>query len=133
MNNLLFLPMLIHVLWAVVLYALLTLVRAPKVWGIGANADGSNPYAKLEPKISANLTNQFEWPVLFYAISVILIARPEFYDAFLLWCAWVFVLGRIMHSVVQIFTGNIRLRGIIFTINFIAVLCMWLSVGFTLI
>ncbi len=121
--------MLVHVSIVALLYALLTVVRAPKVWNIGANSDGSNPFAKLEPKISANLTNQFEWPVLFYAVSIILISRPELYKPIYLWFAWLFIFGRIIHSLIQIFTSNIRLRGAIFTINFIAVICMWFILG----
>jgi hypothetical protein len=129
MTDQLILPMLVHVSIVALLYALLTVVRAPKVWDIGANSDGSNPFAKLEPKISANLTNQFEWPVLFYAVSIILISRPELYQPIYLWFAWLFIFGRIIHSVIQIFTSNIRLRGAIFTINFIAVICMWFILG----
>lgn len=129
MINLIFLPMLVHISLAVMLYVLLTIVRAPKVWGIGANPDGSNPFAKLESKVSANLSNQFEWPVLFYAACIIVIARPEFYQSILLGFAWLFVFGRLIHSAVQIFTNNIRLRGAIFTINFIAVICMWVVIG----
>lgn len=30
-----------------------------------------------------------------------------------------------MHSIVQIFTANVRLRGLVFTINFVAVLDLW--------
>lgn len=129
MTDQLILPMLVHVSIVALLYALLTVVRAPKVWNIGANSDGSNPFAKLEPKISANLTNQFEWPVLFYAVSIILISRPELYEPVYLWFAWLFIFGRIIHSLIQIFTSNIRLRGAIFTINFIAVICMWFILG----
>ena len=129
MTDQLILPMLVHVSIVALLYTLLTVVRAPKVWNIGANSDGSNPFAKLEPKISANLTNQFEWPVLFYAVSIILISRPELYQPIYLWFAWLFIFGRIIHSVIQIFTSNIRLRGAIFTINFIAVICMWVILG----
>lgn len=129
MTDQLILPMLAHVSLVALLYALLTAVRAPKIWNIGANSDGSNPFAKLEPKVSANLTNQFEWPVLYYAISIILIARPELYQTLYLWFSWLFIFGRIIHSLIQIFTSNIRLRGAIFTINFTAVICMWLILG----
>ncbi|GAB2880937.1 hypothetical protein GCM10027180_08890 [Microbulbifer echini] len=111
------------------LYVLLTVLRAPKVWGIGANLEGNNPLAKFEPRVSANLTNQFEWPVLFYSICTLLIARPELYKSIYLWLAWLFIIGRILHSGVQIFTANIRFRGLIFTINFIAVLFMWFFLG----
>ncbi|WP_027467870.1 MAPEG family protein [Deefgea rivuli] len=129
MNNLLFLPMLSHILLVAILYVFLTVMRAPKVWGIGANPDGSNPFAKLEPRVSANLSNQFEWPVLFYAACIIVISRPEFYQHIHLWFAWLFILGRLLHCAIQIFTTNIRLRGAIFTINFVAVMCMWFVLG----
>ncbi len=39
--------------------------------------------------------------------------------------AWLFVTGRVLHSGVQILTSNVRLRGIVFTLNFLAVLAMW--------
>lgn len=125
MSDLLFAPMLTHIGLVALLYVLLTVMRAPKIWGVGANPDGTNPFAKLEPRVSANLSNQFEWPVLFYAICIMLISRPELYQPIYLWCAWVFVFGRLIHSAIQIFTANIRLRGAIFTINFLAVMCMW--------
>lgn len=125
----LLLPMLVHVSMVALLYALLTVVRAPKVWNLWANADGSNPFAKFEPKVSANLTNQFEWPVLFYVVCIIVIARPELYQPNYLWLSWLFIFGRIIHSATQIFTANIRLRGAIFTINFTAVIGMWFILG----
>lgn len=133
MSDLLFAPMLFHIFLVAILYVLLTIMRAPKVWGVGANPDGTNPFAKLEPRVSANLTNQFEWPVLFYAVCVILISRPEFYQPIYLWCAWLFVFGRLIHSYIQIFIPNVRLRGAIFTINFVAVMCMWLVLGLNIL
>lgn len=129
MSELLFFPMLVHVFFVAMLYVLLTIMRAPKIWGLGKNADGSNPFATFEPRVSANLSNQFEWPVLFYAACVIVIARPEFYQPVYLWCAWVFIGGRLIHSAVQILTANVRLRGAIFTINFAAVMYMWFELG----
>lgn len=56
----LLLAMTAHFLLTAILYALLTVARAPKVWGIGRRADGSNPWASIEPRLSANLSNQFE-------------------------------------------------------------------------
>ena len=47
MSDVLILPMLFHVVWVAMLYVLLTVMRAPKIWGIGARADGSNPFATL--------------------------------------------------------------------------------------
>lgn len=124
MTHPLLLPMAAHVALAAALYALLTLARAPKIWGIGMRADGSNPWATLEPRISANLSNQFEWPLFFYVACVLLIqAQVDSPMAVVL--AWVFIGGRLIHSGVQILTRNVRLRGLVFTINFLATLGLW--------
>jgi hypothetical protein len=117
-------PMLVHVALAAILYALLTIARAPAIWGIGKRADGSNPFAKYEPRISANLSNQFEWPLLFYTACIVLHLLGTTSQLPIL-LAWTFIAGRCLHSAVQICTSNVRLRGAIFTVNFLAVLGMW--------
>ena len=102
MSQVLVLAMAAHVALAGFLYALLTVARAPVVWGIGRRADGSNPWAAVEPRISANLSNQFKWPLLFYAACLILLNLEVGPTAVAL--AWVFVAGRLLHSGVQILT-----------------------------
>ncbi|WEJ69808.1 MAPEG family protein [Pseudomonas sp. PSE14] len=119
--------MAVHVALTAFLYVLLTIARAPKVWGIGKSPDGSNPWATVEPRISANLSNQFEWPVFFYAACLLLIQSHLEVEA-AAWFAWAFIAGRVAHSCVQILTTNIRLRGLVFTINFVATLGMWIVV-----
>jgi hypothetical protein len=127
MTHPLILPMAAHVALTALLYVLLTIARAPKIWGIGRRADGSNPWASIEPRISANLSNQFEWPLFFYAACLLFIlAQADTYAASVL--AWTFIAGRIAHSLVQIFTKNIRLRGLVFTVNFLATLGLWVLV-----
>lgn len=124
MTNQLIWAMVSHVALTAFLYVMLTLARAPKVWGVGKRKDGTNPWAEIEPRISANLSNQFEWPLFFYAACLLLMqTQTESSAAVLL--AWVFVAGRLIHSYVQIFTVNIRLRGVVFTINFLAVIGLW--------
>lgn len=124
MSQTLVLPMAAHVALAALLYAWLTVARAPAVWGIGQGPDGTNPWASIEPRISANLSNQFEWPLLFYAACLLLLQLGAAGPAALA-LAWVFVAGRVLHSGVQILTRNVRLRGIVFTVNFVAVLALW--------
>ena len=126
MSQSLILPMAAHVALAAFLYAALTVARAPAVWGIGRRPDGSNPWARFEPRISANLSNQFEWPLLFYVACLLLLTSQTSRAAVGL--AWLFVVGRVLHSAVQIFTSNIRLRGLVFMINFLAVLGLWVLV-----
>ena len=128
MSQALILPMAAHVALAAFLYVLLTVVRAPAIWGIGRRPDGSNPWASIEPRVSANLSNQFEWPLFFHAACLILMQSPPSRAAVAL--AWIFVAGRVLHSAVQILTRNVRLRGVVFTINFLAVLGLWILVAF---
>ncbi|WP_206861548.1 MAPEG family protein [Lysobacter changpingensis] len=124
MSHPLMVPMGAHVAWAAFLYVLLTVARAPAVWGVGRRADGSNPWSKVEPRISANLSNQFEWPLFFHVACVLLIVGNDG-GGLARSLAWTFVAGRVLHSLVQIPTGNVRLRGVVFTVNFLAVLGMW--------
>lgn len=124
MSHPLILPMAMHIALAALLYSALTVARAPKIWGIGQRPDGSNPWASIESRISANLSNQFEWPLFFY-IACLLLIQFEASSQTAVALAWVFVAGRVVHSTVQICTTNIRLRGLVFTINFLAVLGMW--------
>ena len=89
--------------------------------GYRPSRDGSNPFAAVEPRISANLSNQFEWPLFFHLACLL---QPVPSTAALL-LAWAFIAGRLLHSAVQIFTANVRLRGLVFMLNFLAVLGLW--------
>jgi hypothetical protein len=126
MSQALILPMAAHVALTALLYVLLTVARAPAIWGIGRLPDGSNPWASTEPRISANLSNQFEWPIFFHAACLILQLTHVSPAAVVL--AWTFIGGRVLHSAVQILTRNVRLRGIVFTLNFLAGLALWVLV-----
>ena len=128
MSHPLIVPMAAHVALAAFLYVLLTVVRAPAIWGMGRAPDGSNPFARIEPRISANLSNQFEWPLFFHAACVILMVLQADTNGLALALAWTFVVGRVLHSLVQVLTTNIRLRGAVFTLNFLAVVGLWVIV-----
>ena len=123
MSNALILPMAAHVALAAFLYILLTVARAPVVWRVGRAQDETNPWTGIEPRISANLSNQFEWPLFFHVACLLLLYVTPGPGAVAL--AWVFVGGRMIHSGVHILTRNVRLRGVVFTINFLAVLGLW--------
>ena len=97
--------------------------RAPAARGTGRRGGGSNPW---EPRISANLSNQFEWPLFFHVACLLFLSFQGSQAAVVL--AWIFVGGRVAHGAVQILTGNIRLRGLVFTVNFVAVLGLWFLV-----
>lgn len=125
MEQLLLYPMSFHLFWCCLLYLLLTLLRAPSVWGLYKNSEAVTVFKEIEPKVSANLSNQFEWPVFFHAACLIALNASDFFNGTLLILAWCFICGRVIHSIVQICTSNIRLRGMVFCINFLSVLLMW--------
>jgi hypothetical protein len=89
MSQALIFPVAAHVAPAAFLYALLTVARAPAVWGIGRRPDGSNPLAAIEPGISANLSNQFEWPLFFHVACLLLFQFQQSPAALEL--AWIFI------------------------------------------
>ena len=74
-------------------------------------------------RITRNLSNQFELPVVFYAVCVLLVALDRV-TGFDVAAAWVFVFGRLAHTAVQTLTDNVPLRGRVFTINFLAVVAL---------
>jgi hypothetical protein len=119
-------PMLAHIGWTFLLYAWLTLVRMRAV-SRGEVDVGCFVLGREEPRevarVTRNLANQFELPIVFYALVVLLVAlgRVTWIDVA---AAWVFVAGRVLHSLVQTLTDNVPLRGQVFMINFLAVVVL---------
>jgi hypothetical protein len=119
-------PMLAHVAWVVLLYLWLTYARWVAVKR-GEVDYSSFEFNHEEPpavqRIRLNLANQFEWPVVFYVLVVLLVAlgRVTLFDVI---AAWVFVIGRVIHTLVQFLTDNVPLRGQVFMINYVAVLAL---------
>jgi hypothetical protein len=74
-------------------------------------------------RITRNLANQFELPAIFYALVIVLLVagRVTWVD---IAAAWVFVAGRLIHTLVQTLTDNVPLRGRVFLINFLAVIVL---------
>jgi hypothetical protein len=115
-------PMLAHIGWVLLLYVWLTIVRTLAVRSgkvdYAAFAHGDEP-PDID-RITRNLANQFELPVIFYAVVVLLIATGRV-TAIDVIAAWVFVAGRVIHTLVQTLTDNVPLRGQVFLINFAGV------------
>lgn len=119
-------PLLAQIGWTFLLYAWLTLARKQAV-DRGEVKYSAFVLGREEPlvpaRIARNLANQFELPVIFYVLVILLIVfnRVTLFDVI---AAWVFVGGRVLHSLVQTLTDNVQLRGQVFTINFLAVVVL---------
>ena len=119
------LPMLAQIGWTFLLYVWLTIARVRAVGRGEAAYDG---FARGEEphevaRITRNLANQFELPVIFYAVVVLLAATGKV-AAIDVIAAWVFVAGRVLHTLVQTLTDNVPLRGQVFLINFAGVVVL---------
>jgi hypothetical protein len=117
--------MLAHIGWTFLLYAWLTVARQRAVKRGEAEyagfARGEEPHHVV--RITRNLANQFELPVIFYAVVVLLIATKNVTTIDII-AAWVFVAGRVIHTLVQTLTDNVPLRGQVFLVNFAAVVVL---------
>ena len=119
------LPLLAQIGWTFLLYVWLTIARARAVRrgeaAFAAFARGEEPHEVA--RITRNLANQFELPVIFYAVVVLLAATGRV-TAIDIVAAWVFVAGRVVHTLVQTLTDNVPLRGQVFLINFAGVVVL---------
>lgn len=122
----LLLPLFLHFGLVVGLYVLLTWARLVVVRrGEAAKtdfarADGDPP---LSARIQRNLANQFEATPFAWIAAVLLILTGQV-NAWDIGAAWVFLIGRGIHTWVQCSGDDVSLRGRVFTINFLGLL--WL-------
>lgn len=118
-------PMLAQIGWTFLLYAWLTFARQRAVKRGEAEypgfARGEEPHHVA--RITRNLANQFELPVIFYAAVVLLVATRNVTTLDVI-AAWIFVAGRVVHTLVQTLTDNVPLRGQVFLINFAGVVIL---------
>lgn len=128
-------PLLLHFVLVMGLYVALTVARLAAVqrrqaaYGDFARADGDPPGSA---RIQRNLANQFEAPLFAWAAMLVLLWA----DA-VLWfdvaAAWLFLGGRLVHTWVQTTGDDVRLRGRVFTINFVGVLALMGHAGWVVL
>jgi hypothetical protein len=115
-------PLLAQVAWTLWLYLPLTVLRVRAV-RLGQARLSTWEFSRDEPpevaRLTRNLANQFELPVIFYVCTALL-AALDAVTAISVCAAWVFVCGRIIHTAVQALTGDVTLRGRVFMISFLA-------------
>ena len=73
-----------------------------------------------------NFTNQFEIPVLFYA-GCLLALQLNSASVVVAILACVFVITRILHSIIHLGSNNVRARFNVFLIGCVSVFAMWLA------
>ncbi|MGQ2969079.1 MAG: MAPEG family protein [Allorhizobium sp.] len=122
-----FWPLVAHAFLVFCLYALLVIrraavVRAGKVERIAFRENLAEP--EESRVVNRAIANQFELPVLFYAVSVLLfMTEADNLGALVL--AWIFVVARYVQAAMQL-TGNLPLRRLFFMLGFVSLFLLWL-------
>jgi hypothetical protein len=128
-------PLLTQVFWTFVVYILLG-VRRQKAFAGGVRRreialdDGKWPDEAR--KVSNNLRNQFESPVLFYVlcgVATYLGITPIGMTIL----AWVYVASRVVHTFVHTGANVVNVRGLVFAIGATALFIMWVVIVFRLL
>jgi hypothetical protein len=130
-NDLIFLPVLAHVVLIFMLYIYLGIVksRAVKEGSVDRKKAALDPKAWPEPvvKVLNNLGNQFESPVIFYIISIIYYLTNNV-DSFLISIMSIYVLTRYMHTYIHVTSNFVPYRFKLFLVGvlILLVLTLWL-------
>ena len=123
-------PVFAQVLLTVVVYGLLLTARARAIkvadrpLGSGDIAMGRYAWPEDAEKRAHNQRNQFELPVLFYAVTGFALVLGAV-DLTLVALAWAFVASRVVHAAIHIGPNKVRWRGPLFIVGFLIVTAMW--------
>jgi hypothetical protein len=127
-------PVFVQVLLVVVVGALMASARARAVKTMDrqrGNPDlamGRVEWPDDAAKRAASYHNQFEAPVLFYAVvAFALITKGA--DTLMIVLAWLFVLTRIVHAAIHIGPNKVRWRSPVFALGFAIVAIMWIKLA----
>ena len=69
--------------------------------------------------------NQFELPVLFYVLTILVIITRHA-DLLFVLLAWIFVLMRFLQAVVHVTNNNVRMRGAYYGVGALILFIMWI-------
>lgn len=87
---------------------------------------GRNTWSEQATKVSNNYRNQFELPVLFFAVvAYALILRAA--DATMIWLAWAFVATRVVHAAIHVGPNVIKWRALAFIVGASILTTMWIT------
>jgi hypothetical protein len=96
-------------------------------------ATSAQTAAKLQSiQVSDNYRNLFEMPVMFYALCALLLATGGA-STFFAAGAWLYVLLRFAHSVIQCTYNRVMHRFAVFASSFVVLLVLWIRFGLHLV
>ncbi|HEU0061060.1 MAG TPA: MAPEG family protein [Hyphomicrobiaceae bacterium] len=125
-------PVFVQVLLTFLVYGLLAVARSHAIAAMaqrGGGADlalGRVAWPPAAEKRAANQRNQFELPVLFYAVVAFALITKGV-DVVLLGLAWLFVVSRLAHAAIHVGPNRLRWRSPVFALGLLILAGMWLK------
>ena len=98
--------------------------REVKLADIAVSTESYPDSARLA---AANFSNQFETPVLFFALTLIAIhvGATGYVMAAL---AWAFVVTRVAHTLIHTGSNSLKNRALVFAAGIACLFCMWVGI-----
>ena len=125
-------PVFVQALLTFIVYGLLAVARARAIRAMGHQrspgdlALGRVNWPEDAEKRAANQRNQFELPVLFYAVVAFALLSKGV-DFLMLLLAWLFVLTRLVHAAIHVGPNKVRWRSPAFALGLLILALMWLK------
>lgn len=89
---------------------------------------GRLAWSEEATKVARNYENQFELPVLFYAVVAFTMITSGV-DLLMVSLAWVFAISRLVHAAIHIGPNVVAWRGAAFLVGFAALVIMWVKLA----
>ena len=130
-QGLILLPVLVQVLLTVAVMMAMGLERGRALKASGKSLDdqdvrlGEVRWSDTAVKRANCFNNQFEYPVLFYAVVAMALALRQV-DSMMIWLAWLFVASRIVHAAIHVGPNVVPWRARSFLVGVATLLAMWL-------
>jgi len=81
-------------------------------------------WSKRATQVAHSFSNQFELPVLFYVLTILVFVTHHASVIFVI-LAWVFVIFRLAHAYVHVTSNIVRLRGALYGVAALALAVNW--------
>jgi hypothetical protein len=123
-------PVFVQVFLTLGVLALLAVARARAVRSMDrqrGNPDlalGRVTWPEDATKRAANFRNQFELPVLFYAVVAFALLTKGA-DLPMVVLAWLFVASRVVHAAIHVGPNKVRWRTPVYALGFLILVLMW--------
>jgi len=129
-------PALALILWAFIVLVIVFFRRrsafSSRAVTLSDVAVSTERYPEPARLAAANFSNQFETPVLFYAL--VLIATHVNATGYVMAAlAWIYVATRVVHTLIHVGPNNLTMRAGVFAIGVLCLFLMWIGIVVTVL